>query len=226
MRRVAAIIMAAAVAGSAAAQTRRPPRKPAAPPPAALKKEAPEMTCPTPLGTGVKTHVLFCEINTGRDPAAGVIIKFPPHSGAVTLSFNLHNRHLYSEEQVKAKRAFARYTATIGVLALDNTLISRAVVQSEFRSAADLVDRVGGGAGGGVKAVAPTGDEAVTISIPEPETAVSLLGEKLTVERVDESNRFDMRTYTQPDRPIADISNVMIEYRPAPATRPRRGIRN
>ena len=46
--------------------------------------------------------------------------------------------------------------------------ISRAVVQSEFRAATDLVDRVSGGAGpGGVKAVAPTGTEAITISIPE-----------------------------------------------------------
>src|SRR5207247_784023 len=64
-------------------------------------------------------------------------------------------------------------------------LISRAVVQNEFRTAVDLVDRVGGGAGGGVKAVAPTGSESVTITIPEGEEEVSLLGEKLTVERLD-----------------------------------------
>jgi hypothetical protein len=218
--------MAASVAGSAFAQTRKPPpRRPAAPVPAPLKKEAPEMTCPMTLGVGVKTKAAFCEINTGRDPAAGVIIKFPPHRGPVTLSFNLHNRHLYSEEQVKAKRAYARYTATIGVLALDNTLISRAAVQNEFRTAADLVDRVGGGAGGGVKAVAPTGTEPITITIPESEEAVSLLGEKLTVERLDDSNRFDSKTYTQPDRPIADISNVMIEYRPAPPSKGRSGGR-
>jgi hypothetical protein len=224
MHRFAAIVMATALAGSALAQTRRPPaRKPPAPPPAPLKKEAPDMTCPTPLGTGVKTRAAFCEIKTGRDPAAGVIIKFPPHRGPVTLTFNLHNRHLYSEEQVKAKRAYARYTATIGVLALDNTLISRAVVQNEFRTAADLVDRIGGGAGGGVKAVAPTGSEPVTITVPEAEEAVSLLGEKLMVERIDESNRFDSRTYMQPDRPIADISNVMIEYRPAPPAKGRSG---
>ena len=45
---------------------------------------------------------------------------------------------------------------------MDNTLISRAVVQNEFRTAADLVDRVSGGAGpGGVKAVAPTGIESI-----------------------------------------------------------------
>jgi hypothetical protein len=32
------------------------------------------------------------------------------------LTFDLHNLHLYSEELVKARRAYARYTATIGVL--------------------------------------------------------------------------------------------------------------
>jgi hypothetical protein len=222
MRFVAAVVIALVIVADAAAQTRRPPaRKPATPPQMPLKKEAPEMTCPTPLGVGVKTRVTFCEVNTSRDPAAGVIIKLPPHRGPLTLSFNLHNRHLYSEEQVKAKRAYARYTATIGVLTMDNTLISRAVVQNEFRTAADLVDRVGGGAGGGVKAVAPTGNEAVSVQVPEGEEAVSLLGEKLLVERLDESNKFDARTYTQSDRPIADVSNVMIEYKPAPP--PRKG---
>jgi len=219
MRGAAAILIAVAISGPAFAQARRTPRRP--PPPAPPKTEAPEMTCPSRLGTGVKTKLAFCEVNTGRDPAGGIIIKFPPHRGDVTLTFNLHNRHLYSEEQVKAKRAFARYTATIGVLALDNTLISRAVVQSEFRTAADLFDRVGGGAGGGVKAVAPTGNESISITVPELEEAVSVLGEKLTVERIDDSGKFDTRTYTQPDRPIADISNVMIEYHPAPPPKPR-----
>jgi len=198
----------------ALAQTRRPARKPAAPPPPALKREAPEMTCPTPLGVGVKTKIAFCDVMTGRDPAGGVLIKLPPHRGPVTLTFDLHNRHMYSEEQVKLRRAFARYTATIGVLTMDNTLISRAVVQNEFRTAGDLVDRVGGGAGGGVKAVAPTGNEPITITIPEEEEEVSLLGEKLTVERLDGA-----ATYTQPGRPIADVSNVMIEYRPGPPPR-------
>ena len=168
------------------------------------------MTCPTPLGVGVKTKVSFCEVMAGRDPAGGVLIQIPPHKGPAMLSFDLHNLHLYSEEQVKAHRAYARYTATIGVLTMDNTLISRAVVQNEFRTAADLVDRVGGGAGpGGVKAVAPTGSEAITIAIPEGEAQVSLLGEKLAVDRIDGA-----ATYSQPGRPIAVVSNVMLEYRP------------
>ena len=62
------------------------------------------------------TLFLCGDVMTGRDPVAGILIKLPPHKGPVTLTFDLHNRHTYSEEQVKAGRAFARYTATVGVL--------------------------------------------------------------------------------------------------------------
>ncbi|HEY6212467.1 MAG TPA: hypothetical protein VIW45_09290 [Vicinamibacterales bacterium] len=216
--RYALVVAMLALAIPAFGQGRKPAaRKPAVPPPAASKKETPEIICPNELGVGVKTRLRFCDVMTGRDPAGGIRIALPPHRGPVTLTFDLHNRHTYSEEQVRAKRAYARYTATVGVLTMDNTLISRAVVQNEFRTAADLVDRVGGGAGGGVKAVAPTGSESITISIPETENEVSILGEKLTVERQDGS-----ATYTQPGRPVADVSNVMIEYRPAPPPRKRK----
>ena len=217
MRSASACLVALAIAVPAfPQQARKPVRKAPAPPAAAaLKKIAPEMTCPAPLGTGVRTKLSFCEVLAGRDPAVGAIIQVPPHKGPATLTFDLHNLQTYSEEQVKARRAYARYTATIGVLTLDNTLISRCVVQNEFRTAADLVDRVGGGAGpGGVKAVAPTGKESVTVLIPEGELAVSLLGEKLAVERID-----DRTTYSQPGRPIAVVSNVMLEYRPGPPPR-------
>jgi hypothetical protein len=213
MRGRLSLLGAGVVAASAlvAAQTRRPP----APPP--TTKEAPEMTCPAPLGTGVATKRTFCDVLTGRDPEAGILITIPPHRGDVKLTFDLHNRHTYSDEQMKDKRtAFARYTASVGALTLDNTLISRAAVQSEFRAQADLVDRISGGAGpGGLKAVAPTGQEAITIMVPESESKVSILGEKLTVERADGA-----ATYTSPGRPIAIISNVMIEYRQAPPARP------
>jgi len=212
MRRLIAVALL--VAAPVSAQTSRG-RKPAPPPPVATKTVAPDVTCPTPLGVGVNTHIPFCEVMAGTDPAAGVLIQVPPHKGPATLTFDLHNLHTYSEEQVRAKRAFTRYTATIGVLTMDNTLISRAVVQSEFRAASDLVDRVGGGAGpGGVKAVAPTGTESVAISIPEGEPTVSLLGEKLSVVRVDGA-----ATYDQPGRPIAVVSNVMLEYKPGPPPR-------
>jgi hypothetical protein len=199
-----------AISSAATSQTRRTTR-PA--PAAAAKKEAPEIVCPAPLGTGATTKRVFCDVLTGRDPATGIVIPLPPHRGDVTLTFDLHNRHTYSEEQMRDPRAaYTRYTASIGALTMDNTLISRAAIQSEFRNAQDFVDRVSGGAGpSGLKAVAPTGTESVTVTIPAAETQVSLLGEKLLVERADGS-----ATYTSAGRPIAIISNVMIEYRPAP----------
>jgi hypothetical protein len=204
------------LAVSVSAQTKRPARKPAPPPLPPPKQEPAEVMCPTPLGDGVTSKLAFCDVMSGRNPAEGILIKLPQHRGPVTLTFDLHNRHTYSEEQVKANRAYSRYTATIGVLTMDNTLISRAVVENEFRKVTDLVDRVSGGAGpGGVKAVAPTGTESISITIPEEEEQVSILGEKLTVERLDGT-----ATYSSPGRPIAIISNVMIEYRPGPPPKP------
>ena len=221
MRRVLLVVLASLLAAPVVvnAQTPRPPaRRPPPPPPPPPIKIGPEIRCPTPLGVGVDSKREYCDVMSGRDPAEGILILLPPHQGPVTLTFDLHNRHTYSEEQMKANRASARYTAVIGALTLDNTLISRAAVQSEFRKASDLVERIGGGAGpGGVKAVAPTGTEPITIAVPEAETQVSLLGEKLIVDRPDGA-----ATYTSPGRPIAVISNVMIEYQPPPPLPPPR----
>jgi hypothetical protein len=218
MRCASACLVALAIAAPAVSQPRKPVRK--APPVAAAapKTVVPDVTCPAPLGIGVRTKLAFCEVMAGRDPQAGVLIQIPPHKGDATLTFDLHNLHTYSEEQVKQHRAFTRYTATIGALTMDNTLISRAVVQNEFRTAADLIDRVGGGAGpAGVKAVAPTGTESISIAVPEGELEVSLLGEKVAVERMDGAS-----TYSQPGRPIAVVSNIMLEYKPAPPPKPVR----
>jgi hypothetical protein len=210
------VAIALMLAVPVAAQTRRPARRPAPPPLPPPKQEPADVVCPTPLGAGVTSKLAFCDVMSGRIPAEGILVKLPPHRGPVTLTFDLHNRHTYSEEQVKANRAFSRYTATVGILTMDNTLISRAVVENEFRKVTDLVDRVSGGAGpGGVKAVAPTGTESISIMIPEEEEQVSILGEKLTVERMDGT-----ATYSSPGRPIAIISNVMIEYRPGPPPKP------
>jgi hypothetical protein len=200
-----------------AAQTRRPSAR-RAPEPPPKQTAAPEMTCPALLGVGVTTKTEYCDVLSGRDPRSGILITLPPRTGPATLMFDLHNRHTYSEEQIRANRAYARYTATIGVLTMDNTLISRAVVQSEFRKATDLVERIGGGAGpGGVKAVAPIGTEPIVLTIPEGEDRVSILGEKLAYERLDGS-----ATYTSVGRPIAIISRVMVEYLPPPPPRTSR----
>ncbi len=224
--RLAAISMiACAVAAhptSANAQT-KPGAKPTTRKPAPPRKPtiAPaEMTCPSPLGAGVKTKHEYCDVLTGRDPKEGILIKLPPHRGPVTLRFNLHNRHTYSEEEVRLKRGFASYAAGIGVLTLDNTLLSRAAVATEFRTGADLLERISGGAGpGGVKAVAPVGSEAISLELPAELSEVTILGEKLTVVRADGQPA----TYTASGRPIAIVSDVTVEYMPAPA--PARGKR-
>ena len=192
---------------SGEAQRRAPQRKPAAP---ALKKEPAQVRCPELLGTGQKTKATFCFVLAGREPADGVIISTPPHTGPATLTFDLHNRHTYSEEEVRAGRGFASYTAVVAVLGMDGTLLGRGAVRSEVRRAADLYDRITGGAGpGGVKAVAPLGCEQVTITIPAAVTQVSLLGEVL------DGMTAAGREVASPGRPVALISNAQVEYRPA-----------
>jgi hypothetical protein len=203
------------------AQTRS--RKPAAKPkPPALTTAAAELKCPALLGRGVNTHADFCDVLTGRNPGDGIVISIPAHVGPTFLTFNLHNRHTYSEDEVRARRAYAAYTAVIGVLLMDGTLVQRAAVQGEFFTAANLYDRIEGGAGPrGVKAVAPLGVEPVRVEVPATADQVSILGEKLDVTRRDMH-----ATYVLPGTPIATISEVRIEYKPkapakkAPAKKP------
>ena len=219
MRLGFAVLCATALAlSSVAAQTRTTtPKKTTRPvpkaPEAPLSRVQAELSCTSELGVGVSTSRRFCDVLTGNDPKQGVLITIPPHRGPVTLSFELHNRHTYSAELIKMKQAYRKYTATVGVLTMDNTLVDRAVVQSEFRTEKDLFDRIGGGAGpGGVKAVAPSGDEFIIMELPADVAGqVSVLGEKLTVMRPDGVDNF-----SSPGRPIASISNVMMEFRPGP----------
>jgi hypothetical protein len=212
-RAAALLIAVLTIASAAEAQARRTPQRRApapAPAPPMPKTEAAMISCPEVVGQGVQTRRNFCDVLIGRDPASGIIITLPPHSGPVTLTFDLHNRATYSDEEVKAHRAYRRFTATIGVLLLDNTLISRAIVQNEYRGSGDLVDRISGGSGpGGVKAVAPSGTESVTMLIPEEADRVSILGEKLIVLSPD-----GPATFTVSGRPMALISNVMVQYLP------------
>jgi hypothetical protein len=218
MRRTGVLMLLCSLvlASDAHAQRRRPAaRKP--PPPAPLVTEPAKVRCPETLGTGVKTGAVFCFVLAGREPAEGVMVAIPPHTGPATLMFDIHNRHTYSEEDIRAGRGFAKYTAVIGVLTLKGELLSRGAVQTEFRTARDLYDRVAGGAGpGGVKAVAPLGHEQVVVTIPPGVDQVSLLGEVL-----DATTAAGRETAT-PGRTVAIVSNVRIEYRPAPAAPARR----
>lgn len=209
MAAVISMVVSLAVAGEAEAQRRRPPvRKPAPLP--ALQVQPVQPKCPETLGTGVKTGASFCFVLAERQPADGILVAIPPHVGPATLMFDLHNRHTYSEEDIRAGRGFAMYTAVIGVLTMDGTLLGRGAVQSEFRTARDLYDRVTGGAGpGGVKAVAPLGREDILVTIPPGVEQVSLLGEVL-----DAATTAGRETAT-PGRTVAIVSNLRVEYRPA-----------
>jgi hypothetical protein len=215
---VAATVLSAAPTPQQRGRATTPAGKPAAKPAAAKpvpKTEPAEVKCPEELGTGVRTKASFCFVLAGRDPADGVIITIPPHTQA-TLTFDIHNRHTYSDEEIRAGRGFAKYTAVIGILSMKGDLLGRGAVQTEFRTAKDLYDRIGGGAGpGGTKAVAPLGNEQVTLTVPPGVDQVSLLGEVL------DATTAAGREVATPGRPVAIVSNVQVSYLPAPPPRKR-----
>lgn len=216
MRRVLTLVLIAAVlaAAPAAAQKRKAPAKKAAAKPAAaapLKTMTPDVTCPSLIGMGVKTIRSFCDVPAGRDPAQGIVITLPAHVGSGTLTFDLHARHLYSEDEMKRGKGYSRYRAVIGALTMKGDLLERGAVDAEVRTAADLFDRIGGGAGpGSLKAVAPAGREQVFITIPAGVDQVSLLGETL-----DALTSAGHETVVMAGRPVAIVSNLLFEYKPA-----------
>lgn len=176
------------------------------------------MQCPSVLGNGIKSQRLFCDILTGSDPAAGLRVSIPAHDGPATLLFTLHNRQTRADEAPAAGQAYARYTATLRVVLPDGKVVRQAVVQNEFRGPADLVERIAGGADrSGVKPVAPTGSEPIALELPPGVTEVSLLGERLLIERLDSREEV-----TDSGQPIAIVSQVQVEYRPPPPPGTRR----
>ncbi len=161
------------------------------------------------------TKASFCFVLAGRDPAEGVIVTIPPHTQA-TLTFDIHNRHTYSEEEIRAGRGFAKYTAVIGVLSMKGDLLGRGAVQTEFRTAKDLLrPHRRRRRSGRYKAVAPLGHELVTITVPPGVDQVSLLGEVLDAATAAG------REVATPGRPVAIVSNVQVTYLPAPPPRKR-----
>jgi hypothetical protein len=220
-RLVMPILLAVVLAGiSVEAQRKAPSRKAPARPaakasPVPLKTMTPEVKCPSLIGMGIKTVRSFCDVPAGREPAQGIVITLPAHTGPGTLTFDLHARHVYSEDEMKRGKAYARYRAVIGVLTRTGDLLDRGAVDAEFRTATDLFDRIGGGAGpGSLKAVAPAGREQVVITVPAGVDQVSLLGE--TLDAVTPAGH---ETVAMPGRPVAIVSNLLFEYRPAPVRR-------
>ena len=172
--------------------------------------EPAEVRCPSVLGIGVNTDLAFCDVVIHREADRGVVVVLPARCGEATLSFNLHNRHTYSEDETREGRAYTQYLATVAIATMEGAILGRGVVLTEFRTESDLVDRVTGGAGPvGVKAIAPTGRERVSVTVPDDIEQVSIVGLTLEVQRVQERDTVDT-----PGSPVAVLSDVQIEYRP------------
>ena len=180
-------------------------------PVAAQPREEPaEVRCPAVLGVGSKTQVPFCDVSLEVDPERGIHVVLPRRRGEATLSFNLHNRHTYSQAREAEGRAFAQYLATVAVATLEGEILAEGVVWSEFRRAADLVDRITGGAGpSGLKAIAPTGTERVSVTIPSDIGTVVIVGRSLEVVQAE-----GRETFSSPGRPVAVLSEAVVRYRP------------
>jgi hypothetical protein len=167
------------------------------------------IACAADLGAGIKTHRAFCDVIIASAPADSVALSVPPHSGAATLFFDLHNRFAVPALSVPPALAFARQEAVVAVVGPSGAVIGRAAVEREFRSAADLFDQLdGGGRPGGVKAVAPGPPEQVRFTVPAGISTVGIVGVQVKV-----LTRAGEQTFDSPGRPVAMVSNVRLEYR-------------
>ena len=174
------------------------------------KKEPAHVRCPSVLGVGVESKIPYCDVQVHVDPELGIRVVLPPRQGEATLSFNLHARHTYSQQEAESGRAFTQYLASVAIATMEGEIIGRGAVLSVFRTASDLADRVSGGAGpSGLKAVAPTDGERVYVTIPPDLEQVMIVGQKLDIVRVDGRDSFTSR-----GRPVAVLSEARLEYLP------------
>ena len=211
MRRVVLAVLVGFCCATVAVQGQSKKKKPAPAKPV-LRTEAIAIECPNILGDGITSGERYCDIVTATDVKNGAVIRLPRHRGVAVVSFELHNRQMYSPELVRSGRGYTRALATIVAARMDGTVLQRNAVLSEFRKESDLIERISGGAGpGGVKAVAPIGTEKVVLEVPEAYDAIALVGESLSITRMDGSE-----TVRAPGRPIAAVSSAKVQYQPAP----------
>jgi hypothetical protein len=202
MRRSALALSSVALAATALLSAQRATTRPPA------RKISTTATCAAELGAGVKSHRRFCDVVITRDPAAGILLTIPVHTGTATLRFDLHNRFVVPSADVAVGSTFMRQTAVVAVIRPTGTVIDRAAIVSEFRTVADLFDLVGGGTGpGGAKGVAPGRAEPIEITIPAAVSSISIVGVSLEV-----TGRTGGGVFDTPGRPVAIVSNWRIEY--------------
>ena len=171
---------------------------------------ATEARCTADLGMGAKSGRRFCDVLVARTPVESIAMTVPARTGPATLRFDLHNRFVVAGAGRTPAEAFERHAALVAVVTGTGEQIVRAAVTREYRTVADLFDRItGGGRDGGFKAAAPGGPEAVVAIIPEAVTAIGIVG--ISVERVAVAGR---ETFDSPGRPVAIASNFRLEYTP------------
>lgn len=178
----------------------------------AIGRVSTDAQCAADLGAGVKSRRTFCDVLVANTPAGSVMMTIPSRTGAATLLFDLHNRFTVPAVAVPPLLAFARHEAVVRVIQQTGDVIGRAAVLREFRSVSDLFDQIGGGGRpGGVKAVAPGPAEAVRFTIPANVSTIGVVGVRLKVV-----TRSGEETFEAPGRPVAIVSNLRVQYTPAP----------
>jgi hypothetical protein len=168
-------------------------------------KVATTFTCAAELGTGAASKRRFCDVIVAAKAADSIAVSIPAHAGAATLLFDLHPRIDVPADDVETMQAFARHVAIVAVVRPTGAVIDRGIVEKEFRTSADLFDRIVG-----VRLVAPGRPEPQRMTIPAGVTSVGIVGVKLEVTRLRTQN-----TYDAVQRPIAVVSNIRVEYTPS-----------
>ena len=160
--------------------------------------------CASDLGAGVKTRRRFCDVIIATTPADSIAMSLPARSGTATLMFDLHNRFSVPASKTPAAQAFTSETAVVAVVRSTGEVIDRAVASREFRTAADLFDRLAS-----ANATAPGPGVPVRIIIPAGVNAVGLVG-----VRLEEWKASGRGAYVTPKRSIALASNFRLEFTP------------
>jgi hypothetical protein len=164
--------------------------------------------CAADLGAGVTSHRRFCDVIIASKAAESIAVRIPAHRGTAKLTFDLHNRIAVPPEDRPMPQTFASNTAIAAVIGPKSEL-ARAAASSEFRTTADLFDRLGGGPGGGPKTVAPGPAAPVSVTIPAGIASIGIVGVRLEV-----LTRLGKQAYDTPGRPVGMVSNIRVEFTP------------
>lgn len=160
--------------------------------------------CTSDLGAGVKTRRRFCDVIIATTPADSIAMTLPARTGTAAIMFDLHNRFTVADAKTPAAQAFSSETAIVAIVRSTGDVIERAAVSREYRTAADVFDRLAG-----ANATAPGPAVPVRIVIPAGVTSIGLVG-----VRLEEWKATGRGAFATPKRSIALASNFRLEFTP------------